>query len=146
DGSAQSAPYPRIRSSRCRRRNQRRTEAITADRPGRKPSPYWPRSSDTSTASVQTMSTLSPTFTLARASVFCHLDVYFQPFGPVKVIDGVFGSMAVIVAVIVTCLALVPPGRTCSEPVVPLVLLTTSDSPGRFTRMTTFSSYRALTL
>ena len=67
------------------------------------------------------MSTLSPTFTLARASVSCTLDEYFQPFGPVKVIDGTSGSMAVIVAVIVTCLALVPPGRTCSEPVVPLV-------------------------
>ena len=31
--------------------------------------------------------------------------------------------MAVIVAVIVRCLALVPPGRTCSEPVVALALL-----------------------
>ena len=73
---------------------------------------YLPRSTDTSTASVQTMSTLSPTFALARACVSCTLDVYFQPFGPVKVIDGVFGSMAVIVAEIVRCLALVPPGRT----------------------------------
>jgi hypothetical protein len=65
--------------------------------------------------------------------------LYFQPCGPVKVIDGVVGSMAEIVAVIVTCLALVPPGRTCSEPVVPLALLTTSDSPGCYTRTTTFS-------
>ena len=85
------------------------------------------------------MSTLSPTFTLASASVSCTFDVYFQPFGPVKVIDGASGSMAVIVAVIVTCLALVPPGSACSEPVVPVVPLTTSASPGRFTRTTTFS-------
>jgi hypothetical protein len=47
------------------------------------------------------------------------LDVYFHPLGPVNVIVGVFGSIAVIVAVIVTCLAFVPPGRVCSEPVVP---------------------------
>jgi hypothetical protein len=55
------------------------------------------------------------------------------------VIDGVFGSMAVIVAVIVSCLALVPPGKTWSEPVVPLAPLMTSDSPGCFTLTTTFS-------
>ena len=52
------------------------------------------------------MSTLSPTFTLARAAVSCTLDMYFQPFGPVKVTDGASGSMAVIVAVIVTLLGL----------------------------------------
>src|SRR6476660_8591135 len=48
---------------------------------------YAPRSSETSVAWVQTMSTLSPTFTLASAAVSCTLDVYFQPCGPVKVID-----------------------------------------------------------
>src|SRR6185436_11716363 len=72
------------------------------------------RSTDTSVASVQTMSNLSPTFTVSRAVGSCTLDVYFQPFGPVNVTDGVLGSTAVIVAVIVTCLALVPPGRACS--------------------------------
>ena len=95
--------------------------------------------SDTSTASVQTMSTLSPTFTLASAPLSCTLEVSYQPFGPVKVIDGRAGSMAVIVAVIVRCRALVPPGRTCSEGVVPFVAVLTSGSPGCFTCTTTFS-------
>ena len=44
------------------------------------------------------MSTVSPTFTLARASVSCTLDVYLQPLGPVKVIDGAAMSIAGIVA------------------------------------------------
>src|SRR6476620_5989624 len=101
--------------------------------------PYWARSSDTSIASVQTMSTLSPTFTLARASVSCTLDVYFNPLGPVNVIDGTAVSIAEIVAVIVVCLALVPPGRVCSEPVVPVTWLIVSGSPGCFSRRMTFS-------
>src|SRR5688572_26818529 len=99
---------------------------------------YVPRSSDTSTASVHTTSTLSPTFTLARADASCTLEEYFQPFGPVKVIDGVFKSIAEIVAVIVHCLAFVPPGRICSEPVVPRVAVSTEASSGLFTRTTTF--------
>src|SRR4029079_3276271 len=91
-----------------------------ADRHGVKRA-YMPRSSDTSTASVQTMSTLSPTSTLERAFVSCTLDVYFQSFGPVKVIDGVAGSIAVIVAVIWRCLALVPPGRSLRDTMLSLV-------------------------
>ena len=85
------------------------------------------------------MSTLSPTFTLASASVSWTLEVYFQPLGPVKVIDGVVVSIAEIVTVSVICLALVPPGKTDFAPVVPLVALATSDSPGCFSLMTTFS-------
>ena len=69
----------------------------------------------------------------------CTLDVYFHPFGPVKVIVGVFMSMAVIVAVTVRCVARVPPGRVCWEGVVPPLLVSTSGSPGFFIRTTTFS-------
>ena len=65
--------------------------------------------------------------------------MYFHPFGPVKVIVGILGSMAVIVAVTVRCVARVPPGRVCPAPVVPPLLVSTSGSPGFFTRTMTFS-------
>src|SRR5688572_24254248 len=97
------------------------------------------RSTDTSTASVQVRSTLSPTFTLASASLSSTLEVYFQPLGPVKVIDGVFMSMLVIVAVMVRCLAFVAPGRSFTAGVLPLAALSTSASPGCFIRRTRFS-------
>src|SRR4051812_2451472 len=77
---------------------------------GRDRDHYMPRSTDNSTASVHVMSTLSPTFTLPRAALSSTFDEYFQPFGPVNVIEGSAGSIAVIVAVIVRCRALAPPG------------------------------------
>jgi hypothetical protein len=58
-------------------------------------------SSERIRASVQVMSTLSPTFTFASAALSCTRVLYFQLFGPVNVIDGSVGSIAVIVAVIV---------------------------------------------
>jgi hypothetical protein len=50
---------------------------------------------------VHVMSTLSPTFTFASAAVSLTRLLYFQLPGPVNVIEGTAGSMAVIVAVIV---------------------------------------------
>jgi hypothetical protein len=65
------------------------------------PSSYFESSSDRTIASVHVMSTLSPTFTFARASLSSTRLLYDQPRGPVNVIEGVFGSIAVMVAVIV---------------------------------------------
>src|SRR5688572_3267095 len=110
-----------------------------SDRPGREPRTYLPASTDTSTASVQVISTLSPTFTLPSASLSSTLDEYFHPFGPVKVTDGIVMSMAVIVAVTLTCLALVPPGRVRTEGVVVFEALYPSGSPGCLSRRMTFS-------
>jgi hypothetical protein len=62
---------------------------------------YFPGSSDSTTASVQVMSTLSPTLTFDNASLSCTFVLYFQLFGPVKVTDGTFMSIAAIVAVMV---------------------------------------------
>ena len=39
------------------------------------------------------MSTLSPTFTFASAAVSCTFEVYFHPFGPVKVKPGNYFMM-----------------------------------------------------
>ena len=52
-------------------------------------------------ASVQVMSTLSPTFTVPSAALSSTRVEYFQPFGPANEIDGASMSIAVIVAVIV---------------------------------------------
>ena len=62
---------------------------------------FFASSSDRIGASVHVMSTRSPTFTFASASLSFTRVVYFQFCGPVKVIDGRFGSIAVIVAVMV---------------------------------------------
>jgi hypothetical protein len=56
------------------------------------------------------MSTLSPTLTAATAFLSSTRELYFQLFGPEKVIDGVFRSISVIVAVMVRCVAAVAPG------------------------------------
>src|SRR6478609_9708351 len=69
---------------------------------------HFPLSSDRIMASVHVMSTLSPTFTLASAALSSTRVLYFQPFGPVKVIEGAFGSIAAMVAVIVRWCAAVP--------------------------------------
>src|SRR4030095_3742395 len=89
-------------------------------------------STETSSASVQVISTLSPTITPARADLSCTLDEYFQSLGPVNVIDGVFASIAVIVAVMVRCFAAVPPVRICPAGVVLCADASTTFSPGRF--------------
>src|SRR3954447_26148143 len=96
-------------------------------------------SSEIITASVQTMSTLSPTFTFDSASLSCTLELYFQLFGPLKVIDGTFMSIAVIVAVMVRWVAAVPPGLAVEPAVTAAVSVSTSFSPGCFTRTTTLS-------
>ena len=62
---------------------------------------YFTSSIDTRVASVQVMSTLSPTFTFASAAVSFTFVWNLKFCGPVKVIDGSLGSIAVIVAVIV---------------------------------------------
>ena len=59
---------------------------------------YFGSSIDRSSASVQVMSTLSPTFTLANACLSSTRLVYFQPFGPVNVIEGTAISIAAMVA------------------------------------------------
>ena len=58
---------------------------------------------------VQVMSRRSPTLTLLSAFLSSTRELYFQPFGPLKLIDGTFGSMAVIVAVMVRWAAAVAP-------------------------------------
>jgi hypothetical protein len=63
-----------------------------------------------SRASVQVMSTLSPTLTFDSASLSWTFELYAQPLGPLNEIDGTFMSMADISAVIVRCLAAVTPG------------------------------------
>jgi hypothetical protein len=50
-------------------------------------------STEISIASVQVMSRRSPIFTFFNASLSSTRELYFQPFGPLKVIDGIFGSI-----------------------------------------------------
>lgn len=83
--------------------------AHSASRPG---DPYFVAGASTEiiTAAVQVMSTLSPTFTFSIAFLSATRELYFQPFGPLNVMDSTLGSRAVMVAVIVRCVAAVPPG------------------------------------
>src|SRR4029078_11241433 len=62
---------------------------------------YFTSSIDTISASVQVISTLSPTLNFASAAVSLTFDSYCHPWAPVNVMDGAFGSIAAIVAVIV---------------------------------------------
>src|SRR5436190_9988576 len=70
---------------------------------------YLGGSAEISTARVQVMSKRSPTLTFLSASLSSTRELYFHPFGPLNVIDGTFGSMWVIVAVMVRWVAAVPP-------------------------------------
>ena len=69
----------------------------------------------------------------------CTFEVYLYPLGPVNVIDGMVGSIAVIVAVMVTCFAVVPPGLAWPDGVVDCAAVSMSGSPGFLRRTTTFS-------
>jgi len=62
-----------------------------------------------------------------------------KPFGPLKVIDGTFISMAEITAVMVCCLALVPPEWTCPDGVVVFTVVSTPGSLFGFMAMTMVS-------
>ena len=67
-----------------------------------RPSAYFlAGATETSVASVQVMSTRSPTATCCSAFLSCTLLAYVHPRGPLKEIDGTFRSIASIVAVIV---------------------------------------------
>src|SRR4029077_9270982 len=68
---------------------------------------YLGASAEISTASVQVMSRRSPTLTFLSASLSSTRELYFHPFGPLNEIDGTFGSIWVIVAVMVRCMAAV---------------------------------------
>ena len=50
-------------------------------------------------------------FHVFSALMSCTRELYFQLFGPTKVIEGTFMSIAVMVAVIVRCVAAVAPGE-----------------------------------
>ena len=100
----------------------------------------------TVTSVFQVMSTLSPTLTLSSTvgSTTCRL--YFHPFGPTKVIDDAFLSIASTVVVIVLCVTAVPPGRA-SCPIVEAVLpVSTAASPGGFSLAETVLLYVTDTL
>src|SRR5271168_2656019 len=91
------------------------------------------------------MSTLSPTLTLSNTvgSTICRL--YFHPFGPTKVIDDAFLSIAAMVAVIVLCTDAVPPGRSpCPAVEVPVCVSTAS--PAGFSLAETLLLYVSDTL
>ena len=80
----------------------------------------------------QVMSTWSPTLILSSTVGSTTRRSYFHPFGPVKVIDDAFLSMALTVAVIVLSTSTVPPGRSpCPAVEVPVNVLTGA-SPGGF--------------
>ena len=85
------------------------------------------------------MSTLSPTFTWLSILVSCTFELYFQLLGPENVMDGIFESIAVMVAVIVRCVAPVTPGLAPDEGVTAADDESTGFSPGRCTRRTMFS-------
>ena len=91
------------------------------------------------TASVQVKSTRSPTFTCFRTFLSWILRLYFQPFGPLKVIEGTLGSIASTTAVIVRCEATVPPGFAPVPGVAAAVSVLTGASPGFFRRTVTLS-------
>src|SRR3954468_18387907 len=97
---------------------------------------YFAGVNETSSAAVQVMSTLSPTLTVASAFLSSTRELYCQLFGPVNVIDGTFGSIAVIVAVMVRCIAAVAPGFLLVALVTPALSESTAFSPGCLTRST----------
>ena len=65
--------------------------------------------------------------------------MYFQPLGPLKVIEGTPGSIASITAVIVRCVAAVAPGFAPVPGVTAASSLSTGASPGFFRRIVTLS-------
>ena len=70
------------------------------------------------------MSTWSPTLTFSSTAGSMTRRTYFHPFGPTKVMDDAILSMESIVAVIVLCKAVVPPGRTsCPATVVAIAVI-----------------------
>ena len=91
------------------------------------------------TASVQVKSTWSPTFTCFSTFLSWILRLYFQPFGPLKVMEGTLGSIASTTAVIVRCEATVPPGFAPVPGVAAAVSVLTGASPGFFRRTVTLS-------
>src|SRR4029077_14983452 len=100
----------------------------------------------TVTSVFQVMSTLSPTLTLSNTvgSTICRL--YFQPFGPEKVIEDALLSIASTVTVIVLCTVAVPPGRVCWPAVVVVLPVSTGASPGGFSLAETLLLYVSDTL
>ena len=91
------------------------------------------------TASVQGMSSRSPTFTSFNASLSTTRELYFQLFGPDRLMDGIFGSIAVIVAVIARCDPMVNPGFAPGVGISDSARELTSFSPFSFTRRTMLS-------
>src|SRR5688572_32146676 len=91
------------------------------------------------TAPVQVISRRSPTLTCFNAALSSTREVYFQLFGPDSVIDGIAGSMAVIVAETLRWAAAVAPGRLPPAGVSDSLLLSISFSSGLITRSTMFS-------
>ena len=91
----------------------------------------------------QVMSSLSPTLTLSNTdgSTMCRL--YFQPFGPTKVIADASLSIESTVAVITRCSVIVPDVAVASLAVVPV---STAASPSGFSRTETLSLYVAVSL
>ena len=89
-------------------------------------------------ALIQIRPTVRPSNRFAAACSSTR-ELYFQLFGPVKVIDGTVGSISVIVAVMVRCAAAVAPGFCASERDTPAVPVSTDFSPGCVTRSTMFS-------
>src|SRR4051812_20571792 len=93
---------------------------------------HLPSSSDRIIASVHVMSTLSPTFTFASAALSSTRVLYFQLLGPVKVIDGTFMSIWVMVAVMTRWWAAVAAAWPAAR-VTDALLVSVDASPGRFT-------------
>ena len=96
-------------------------------------------SNETIKASVQVMSTLSPTLTFASIFLSSTRELYFQSFGPAKEIEGTDMSIAVIVAVIVRWLATVAPGLLLSVLVSFVESLSIGLAPGCCTCRTMLS-------
>src|SRR6516225_7958729 len=92
----------------------------------------WGHCTATVTFVSQVMSTWSPTLILSSTLGSTTRRLYFHPFGPVKVIDDAFLSMALIAAVIVLSTSAVPPGRASCPAVEVVVAVLTEGSPGGF--------------
>ena len=92
------------------------------------------------------MSTLSPTFTFSRMVGSTTRRLYFHPFGPTKLTDEVFLSIALMVAVIVLCAAALPPGCVDCPILEPWTSAATGASPGGFNLAVTVLLYVIVTL